>query len=197
MKFFLRLARRTCIALLGMGVVWAACAKEIVIMDSTLTRANETEAQGLYLHLNAEFDLSRNIEDTLMRGIPLYFITEFQLERQRWYWMDKEIDHTTLVTRLSYSPLTRQFRLSRGGLSQSFDSLKDVLDSLKVIHRWRVSSRAELGDIDDYEAEVRIRLDNEQLPLPMLVGMGDDDWKLDSDWHVIELDHRVTLPEGR
>ena len=129
---------RRCVALiLGLGIALSAyAASEVAIMSANLAKARDGNPPGLYLDLSIEFDLPRSVHDALTRGIPLYFVTEFVLERQRWYWVDKPVVESTLVSRLSYSPLTRQYRLSRGGLSQSFDSLKDALDVLKNVHQW-------------------------------------------------------------
>ena len=101
--------------------------------------------------------------------------------------VDKPVVESTLISRLSYSPLTRQYRLSRGGLSQSFDSLKDALDVLKNIHQWRVSSRPSIDTPDNYEANVRIKLDTTQLPLPLQVTIGDNDWDISSEWYSLTL----------
>ena len=99
------------------------------------------------------------------------------------------------MTRLSYSPLTRQYRLSRGGLSQSFDSLSETLTILKSLHGWRVSENPFIDNPEDCVAEVQVRLDTEQLPLPMQVTIGENDWDLTSDWHTVDFDQSVTNPQ--
>ena len=178
---------RQCLALItGMGMALAAWANDISIMSCHLS-ARGGDRPGLYLNLNVEFDLPRSVQDALHRGIPLYFITEFSLEQKRWYWVDKDFAHASLTSRLSYSPLTRQYRLSRGGLSQSFDSATDALLILKSLHGWRVATEPGLENPEDFVAEVRVRLDTEQLPLPMQVTIGDNDWDLSSDWQPVDL----------
>ena len=181
--------------LLGMGLVAPAWAQEVGIMQSSLCSAKNGEKSGLYLSATVEFDLPRSVEDALLRGIALYFVTDFTLERHRWYWLDKTQSETSLISRLSYSPLTRQYRVSRGGLSQSFDSLRDALDVIKVITDWRVSDKASLSEPENYQAEVRFRLDTQQLPLPMQVSIGNNDWNLSSDWQTIVLDQCVITPK--
>lgn len=178
---------RQCLALItGMGMALAAWANDISVMSCHLS-ARGGDRPGLYLNLNVEFDLPRSVQDALHRGIPLYFITEFSLEQKRWYWADKDFAHASLTSRLSYSPLTRQYRLSRGGLSQSFDSATDALLILKSLHGWRVATEPGLENPEDFVAEVRVRLDTEQLPLPMQVTIGDNDWDLSSDWQPVDL----------
>ena len=190
-----RLLRTLATFLLGMGLCASAWAQEVGIMQSSLTSAKGGDKPGLYLSVTVDFDLPRTVEDALMRGIALYFVTDFTLERHRWYWLDKTQNETSLVSRLSYSPLTRQYRVSRGGLSQSFDTLKDALDVVKVISDWRVSDKHSLSEPEEYEAEVRFRLDTQQLPLPMQVNIGNNDWNLTSDWQTLVLDHRVITPK--
>lgn len=180
--------------LLGLGSVVSAWANDITVMFSTLSSRFSTP-QGLYLDVNVEFDLPRSVQDALNRGIPLYFVTEFTIERQRWYWVNKPIVEASLLTRLSYSPLTRQYRLSRGGLSQSFDSLSETLSILKSLHGWRVSEDPVIENPEDCVAEVMVRLDTEQLPLPMQVTIGENDWDLTSDWHSVDFDRSITNPE--
>lgn len=180
--------------LLGLGSVVPAWANDITVMFSTLSSRFSTP-QGLYLDVNVEFDLPRSVQDALNRGIPLYFVTEFTIERQRWYWVNKPIIEASLLTRLSYSPLTRQYRLSRGGLSQSFDSLSETLSILKSLHGWRVSEDPVIENPEDCVAEVMVRLDTEQLPLPMQVTIGENDWDLTSDWHSVDFDRSITNPE--
>ena len=180
---------RRCVALiLGLGIALSAyAASEVAIMSANLAKARDGNPPGLYLDLSIEFDLPRSVHDALTRGIPLYFVTEFVLERQRWYWVDKPVVESTLVSRLSYSPLTRQYRLSRGGLSQSFDSLKDAVEVLKNVNKLRVSSRPSIDTPDDYEANVRVKLDTTQLPLPLQVTIGDNDWDISSEWYGLTL----------
>lgn len=182
---------------IGLGLVGRAWAEDIVVMNASLYGSKDPNTPGLYINMDVEFDLPKTVEDTLIRGIPLYFVTEFRLEHQRWYWVDKTVEKASFMSRLSFSPLTRQYRLSRGGLSQSFDNIKDALAVLKTIHYWYVSDKAGLENPTSFEAEVRMRLDTEQLPLPMMVGIGDAEWNLDSEWQSIHIDERTVKLEQR
>ena len=189
-KHFLNLLLTLC---LGLGSVSFAWANDITVMSGTLS-VRTSSPQGLYLDVNVEFDLPRSVQDALNRGIPLYFVTEFSIQQQRWYWVNKPLIEASLMTRLSYSPLTRQYRLSRGGLSQSFDSLSETLAILKSLHGWRISEDTHIENPEDCVAEVRVRLDTNQLPLPMQVTIGENDWDLTSDWYVVDFDRSITHP---
>ena len=189
-KHFLNLLLTLC---LGFGSGSFAWANDITVMSGTLS-IRTSSPQGLYLDVNVEFDLPRSVQDALNRGIPLYFVTEFSIQQQRWYWVNKPLIEASLMTRLSYSPLTRQYRLSRGGLSQSFDSLSETLAILKSLHGWRISEDTHIENPEDCVAEVRVRLDTNQLPLPMQVTIGENDWDLTSDWYVVDFDRSITHP---
>ena len=178
----------------GLGCVAPAWAEDITVMSSKLT-SRVSPPEGLYLSVNVEFDLPRSVQDALNRGIPLYFVTEFAIQQQRWYWVNKPVIEASLMSRLSYSPLTRQYRLSRGGLSQSFDSLSETLSILKSLKNSRITDNPVIKNAEDCVAEVRVRLDTEQLPLPMQVTIGENDWDLSSDWHSVTFDDSVKHPK--
>ena len=166
---------------------------DIQLMGAELTRKPDDIAPGLYLSVNWEFDLDRALTESLRRGIALYFVCEFRLQRARWYWVDKDITTCELVQRLSFSPLSRQYRLSSGGLTQSFDSLEQVLPLIKQIRDWRVADLNVIDDIDEFEAETRMRLDTSRLPRPLQVTIGgNSDWLLESNWEKIHLDASLT-----
>lgn len=122
-------------------------------------------------------------EQALTHGIPLYFISEFSLTRPRWYWFDAEIAHSEQSTKLSYNILTRQYRITRGGLYQNFESLKEAL---KVFgHQvFPPIAAGQLKPGSSYVAAVRMRLDVTQLPKPLQVNaLATKDWDIDSGWH--------------
>ena len=92
--------------------------------------------------------------------------------RNRWYWRDSRVGHAERVWRLSWQPLTRQYRVSTGGLHQSFATLTDALASLRGISAWP-SPRGQGLDTDGrYYLEFSFRLDVSQLPRPLQIGLG-------------------------
>lgn len=141
---------------------------------------------GAVLNATFEFEMPQTLEEAVQKGIAVYFNIEFELFRKRWYWLDRKISASTLTYRLSYSPLTRQFRLARGGLSQSFDSLEEALGLLKSVRQWKVIEPGVLSPRDSYEAQVRMRLDVTQLPKPFQVNaITSREWNLASDWREV------------
>ncbi|MGH6608753.1 MAG: DUF4390 domain-containing protein, partial [Burkholderiaceae bacterium] len=142
--------------------------ERIGVMAASLESPRDRETTGDPLLLNAtfEFELPQALEEAVQKGIALYFNIEFELFRKRWWWFDPRIASNTLTYRLSYSPLTRQYRLARGGLSQSFESLDEALSLLKSVRNWKVGERSMLNPREAYDAQVRMRLDVNQLPKP-------------------------------
>ena len=104
-----------------------AADERIGVMAAALEQPREGTNGAIVLNATFEFELPQALEEAVQKGIALYFNIEFELFRKRWYWFDRLVASQTLVYRLSYSPLTRQYRLARGGLSQPFDSLEEAL----------------------------------------------------------------------
>jgi hypothetical protein len=150
---------------------------------------------GVALNATFEFEMPQVLEEAVQKGIAVYFNIEFELFRKRWYWLDRKMSSSTLTYRLSFSPLTRQYRLARGGLSQPFDSLEEALGLLKSVRQWKVIEPGVLSSRDSYEAQVRMRLDVTQLPKPFQVNaITSREWNLASDWRELAVPAE-TVPE--
>ncbi|HPE00960.1 MAG TPA: DUF4390 domain-containing protein [Burkholderiaceae bacterium] len=181
---------RACLAALALGWLLAPvhADERIGLMAAALEPAANGETPGIYLNATFEFELPPALDEALHKGIALYFVIEFDLYRERWWWFNRKAASAQLVYRLSYSPLTRQYRLARGGLSQPFDSLEEVLALLKSVRNWRVLERGVLKPGEDYVGEVRMRLDTSQLPKPFQVNaLANREWNLSSDWQTVRV----------
>jgi hypothetical protein len=121
--------------------------------------------------LSAEFalDLGNRLEDAVARGVPLYFNLEFVLERNRKYWVNEHVAARSLTYRLSFSSLTRQYRLTTGNLHQNFGSLQEALRVVGRIAALPVVEKDAIKAGESYEAAVRLGLDRSQLPKPFQV----------------------------
>ncbi len=142
------------------------------------------EEDGYYLNAEFEFTINPTLEEALHKGVPLYFVLEFEVTRPRWYWFDDKIVTYSTQYRVSYTPLTRQYRVSTGLLSQNFDSLEEVQRLLTRVTSRQVARRDELPRNARLEASVRLRLDVNQLPKPFQVNaLASREWSLQSDWY--------------
>ena len=135
--------------------------------------------------VNADFDvkLTSRIREALQSGVSLYFLVEFELVRPRWYWFDEKAVASRLQYRLTYHALSRQYRLWTGTLHQPYGTLDEALRVLGRVRSWTVLERDQLTVNQTYQAAVRMRLDQNQLPRPFqLFAITSREWTLESDW---------------
>jgi hypothetical protein len=144
----------------------------------------EPSEEGYKLSATFAFDLNRGLEDVITRGVPLYFTTEVELTRPRWYWFDERALNASQTVRISYNVLTRQYHAAiTGRLQQSFNTLDDALSLVRRPSRWVVAERGMLKVGETYNVAVRMRLDLAQLPKPFQIhALNNSDWRLSSDW---------------
>ncbi|EER59272.1 putative proline rich signal peptide protein [Acidovorax delafieldii 2AN] len=150
----------------------------------------ERSDDGLYLSAALQFDLPELAEDALYKGIPVFFVAEAQVSRERWYWSDRQVATATRHLRLSYQPLTRRWRLSTSStafsntglgvvLGQNFDELHDALMAMQRISRWKIADASEIDADAAHTVHFRFRLDMSQLPRPLQIGaVGSSGWSL-------------------
>ncbi|MCV2371011.1 DUF4390 domain-containing protein [Paucibacter oligotrophus] len=155
------------VALLGL-LARHALADGVELSQLSTQRTEE----GLELSFSTRFELTRAAEDALMKGVPIYFVAEASVLRNRWYWRDARAARASRTWRLAWQPLTRQFKVSTGGLNQSYFSLSDALLSLRGASGWRIAENRELEDEGRFYLEFSYRLDTSQLPKPMQIGLG-------------------------
>lgn len=175
-----RLARALVIAALGFELVLPALADTIPVNEADL-RVDEGEVR-----LSAEFDLALNptLEEALQNGVPLYFVLEFELTRNRWYWFDALVANTSITHRVSYNALTRQYRVASGLLALMFPSLPEVERYIGRVTSRPVARADALVKGIRYVASVRLRLDVNLLPKPFqLDALASREWTLSSDWY--------------
>ncbi len=155
----------------------------VAIADGIAVRKAEVRMIEEGYQLAARFDirLSHRIEQALTHGIVLNFVSEFTLTRSRWYWLNEVASKTEQTTKLSYSALTRQYRIKRGSIFQNFANLDDALQVLGNQFSQPIPTEL-LNRSSGYTAYARMRLDVTQLPKPLQVNaLTSDEWKLDSE----------------
>ncbi|MEO7729289.1 MAG: DUF4390 domain-containing protein [Burkholderiales bacterium] len=177
-KYSRLLALFACTLLLVMGT--GARAEGIEVRNAALVAGEE----GYFLEADFEIALNPTLEDALNKGVPLYFLLEFEVIRPRWYWLSEKVLNNQQQYRLAYNALTRQYRLGLGSLFQNFVSLTEALDFLSRVRRRQVLEPGTLNKGSTYTAGVRMRLDVSQLPKPFqLNALASRDWNFGSDWY--------------
>lgn len=174
------------------GVVmlfFAGSAYAQTVADVTQFRVDRVDEEIL-VSAQLQFELPVAVEDALLKGIPMVFVAEADVLRERWYWYDKKVISAQRQMRLAYQPLTRKWRLNINAglgavvpmglaLNQSLDTLAQALSVIKRVSRWKI---AESGDLDltaKHKLEFRFRLDLTQLPRPFQIGaLGQSEWDI-------------------
>jgi hypothetical protein len=178
------LAVGLCLALLA-GVGWRTASAQIHLAEVTHLRAERTD-EGVLLSAAVRFELPQVVDDALAKGIPMYFLAEAAIYRDRWYWYDKRVAFATRHMRLSYQPLTRRWRLQVSSspigssglvLGQMFDTREEALAAIQRISGWRIADASAVDPDFTHTIDFRFRLDVSQLPRPFQIGaVGQADW---------------------
>ena len=120
--------------------------------------------------LNADFDIqfSPRLEEAVNRGVPLYFVVEFELSRPRWYWFDEKPVQQSQTYKISYTPLLPAVPPSVGNLYQNFTRFDEVTRVLFA--RARLARRRTRAPCKSDRRRTRrasaCGLDTAQLPKP-------------------------------
>jgi hypothetical protein len=180
-------ALRCAVALLAL-VLGGLAQAEAPVTEVSQLRLERTD-EGVLLSATVKFDLPTVVDDALAKGIPMFFVAEATLFRDRWYWYDKQVSSAARHMRLSYQPLTRRWRLqvsptpisgsSGAALGQSFDTREEALAAVQRISRWKVAEPADVDPEVRHNVDFRFRLDISQLPRPFQIGaVGQADWNI-------------------
>lgn len=164
---------------------WRPAVAQINLAEVTQLEVERTD-DAVLLSAAVRFELPQVVEDALTKGIPMYFLAEAAIYRDRWYWYDKRVAFATRHMRLSFQPLTRRWRLQISSapigqsglvLGQTFDTRDEALAAVQRISGWRIAEPAALDPDSTHTVDFRFRLDVSQLPRPFQIGaVGQADW---------------------
>ena len=178
--------RRTAIAALSTAALlaWLPAARSADTIDVLKVGVEpSSDGEAWLLSADCALSLSPQLEDAVNKGVPLYFLVEFELLRPRWYWWDERTALATQTHRLSYHALTRQYRVLLNGVPQAYGSLPEALDAMSRLRGWRVMPRDRTRGGVSYEGWLRLRLDTNQLPKPFqITALTNRDWNPQSEW---------------
>lgn len=168
-------------ALLLIGALFApmATAEGIKVKFVELERVDS----DWFLNAAFQIELSPGLEDAVQKGVVLYFQTEFELSRSRWYWFDERPVLAQRQTRLSYQPLTKQYRIASGSFTFTAQTIAEALQVVGSVGGWRVIDALSVDAGKTYSAALRMVLDLSKLPKPFQVNaLNNRDWSVSSDW---------------
>lgn len=146
---------------------------------------------AIFLSAQIKFELPAVVEDALQKGIPIYFVAQVDVLRERWYWINRKVTSVQRRMRLAYHPLTRRWRFSQGSgdmtedtlrlvLSQNFETLGDALATVRRISRWKIAEATDIEPTSLHLVRFSFALDTSQLPRPLQIGtLGQADWLIE------------------
>lgn len=167
-------------------VLAAAHAQHVELQSLRVERADE----GVFLTADMDLDLPGGVEDALLKGIPVHFVAQAEIVRERWYWYDQRVSSVQRHMRVAYMPLTRRWRLNTSAepltdvslgvsLTQHYDSLPEVMAALSRVPRWKIAPGHELEGSGRHILRFSFRLDQSQLPRTFQIGtVGRSAWNM-------------------
>jgi hypothetical protein len=150
----------------------------------------ERQDTALYMSGTWQFEMPAALEDALLKGITLYFVTEVEISQERWYVYNQRVARTERHVRLFYQPLTRRWRVNIspqpfnvGGLGmslgQSYDTAEEAMAAVRRIVQWRIANAADYNPDAKQSISINFKLDLKQLPRPLQMGAaGQSDWNI-------------------
>lgn len=176
-----------CVALLLSLALMPSMARAAEVTQLRVERGDD----GVYLSAAVRFDLTPVVEDALLKGIPLFFVLETDIYRDRWYWTDPRVASAARTIRLAYQPLSRRWRVNiaaglisgssglRATLNQNYDTLPEAMAAIQQVVHWKVGELADVDPDANHTFTFSFRLDLSQLPRPFQIGMaGQKDWNI-------------------
>jgi hypothetical protein len=170
-----------CLVFLGLCLLanlWAVVPARAVEPElSSFDLVHNEEGVLLSYAVNAE--LSRGVDDALSKGVPLFFVAEAEVFRERWYWRDLRVAQAVRVWRVVFQPLTSTYRVTFAGRSQNYGSREEAFAAISRGARWKLAEPAQIEEGSHHYVEFSYRLDTSLLPRPMQIGIGGQaDWAL-------------------
>jgi len=164
----------------GVTVAGWAAAGAVSAAEAELTVLEVLrDEEGVFLTCAVEFELGKAADEALTKSVPLFFVAQAEIFRDRWYWRDRRIAEAQRVFKVVLQPLTSTYRVTTtGGLSQTYPTRAEALAAISRATRWKI---AEAGQVEDghHYLEFNFRLDTSLLPRPMQIGIsGQPDWQL-------------------
>jgi hypothetical protein len=160
-----------------------ACAQAQAADGVDITRAHiEATEEGYRLDARYAFELSHDLEDAIQYGVQLFFTTEIELTRPRWWWTDEKAVSAHQTVRIWYNVLTREYHVSVvGSVQQNFPTLEAALFNIRRPGRWLIAPKGALKPGETYNVSLRMFMDRQFLQKPLQVNaFNNAGWQLSS-----------------
>lgn len=152
-----------------------------------LSSASVREDDAVYrLDAVARLHLTSPVREALDSGVDLTITWEIEIDRHNDWWLDSDVAHVVQRYRLSFHELSLQYVVTNlnTGQQRSYTSLRSALDRIGTLLGFPLIDRVLVDDGGRYNGHVRVRLQHDDLPLPLrAIALFSGEWDLESEWH--------------
>ena len=159
-----------------------AAAADIVIDDARTRIENDI----LLLDASATFEFSNDALEALTSGIPLFIELDLTISRVRKFLWDSELLTTHRRYSIEYHALTKKFLVGDAitGERRAFAELEPAMAELGRIRDLAIAEAGDIDLADRNDCALRLRLDLESLPAPMIpLAYLSPGWHMSSGWY--------------
>ncbi len=176
--------RHRCFFVGAMFLLWIGSvhASDITVRDAQTEVVNDM----FFVNADASFNFSEDALDALNSGIPIYIELDVRITRPRKYLWDPKLISTHRKYSIERHALSEQFILSDliTGDRSLHGSLELAIDDLGTIRELPVAEASELDQESAYDVSLRLRLDIESLPAPLIpLAYISPGWHMSSGWY--------------
>ncbi|WP_455384456.1 DUF4390 domain-containing protein [Acidihalobacter prosperus] len=140
-----------------------------------------------YLDAKAHAQLDDKLRNALDNGVSLLLIYDIRVfQPGAWWWFDNTVATLSQRYRLRYHPLSRRYLVDNlnTGVSLSYARLNDALGMIDRLQGFPVLDQSLLPKNGGVVADVRLRVDTADFPLPLRVrAYFNDAWRPASTWY--------------
>ncbi|WP_290652316.1 DUF4390 domain-containing protein [Aquisalimonas sp.] len=175
-------------ALAGFAPSLAAAERPGFVLAESDIRNDDS---GVYLSARFQVRLSDEAEVALESGVPLGLDLQVRVIRPRWWWWDAELADLRMQRELRFHALSRRYVVLNNdtGERRTFFRRDAAIDAWASTVGERVIGGGQLESGEQYELELRARLNPDVLPHPLrTVALVSPEWRLASEWYTWPLD---------
>lgn len=177
-------ARARHLVIIALWICWNcyAQASDIAVQKAQIELANDM----LLISADVSFNFSEDALDALHSGIPIFMDLDVRITRPRKFLWDREELHTHRKYLIERHALSEQFIVSETftGERGLHRSLKLAIEDLGTIRSLPLAEAKEVDQTSPYDVSLRLRLDIESLPAPLIpIAYISPSWHMSSGWY--------------
>ena len=170
--------------IIAMLVVWLG---SVYASDITIRKAHTEVVNNMFLvNADASFNFSEDALDALNSGIPIFIELDVRITRPRKYLWDPQLISARRKYSIERHALSEQFILSDQitGDRSLHASLDLAIEDLGTIRALPVAEASEIDQESAFNVSLRLRLDIESLPAPLIpLAYISPGWHMSSGWY--------------